>query len=383
MRILNTHYICKWTTLLTVLAFFASCENDTGKPGYQSQPKQVPVASVAVQQETTHKTYPAEIRGSEIIQIRPQVSGYIEKRLVDDGQWVEKGQPLFEINRQIYQQQVEAAQAAVAVARAQVSTAEMELEKQKPLVEKKIVGDYALTSAQYSKQSAEAALQQALAQLEQAKTNLGYSVVNSPTDGVLGIINYNTGALVSSTIAEPLVILTDVTPIRAYFAMNEKDFLQLDQKIVQPDSAGVKQGHVELILADGSVYPHKGVIDAVSGVINEATGSVSLRATFENPDKQLRSGASARIRIPNKLDSVLVVPQSATYEIQEKRFIYAVTDSNTVVPKIIEVLPTDDGKRFIVLKGLEPNERIVTGGINALKEGMKIQPGTPETENQQ
>nr|WKN35010.1 efflux RND transporter periplasmic adaptor subunit [Tunicatimonas sp. TK19036] len=357
--------------------FLQSCTGDSkGNTLQTAQVQEYPVKKLSYQSVVTNKSYPATVEGIQTVELRPRVEGYLEEIYVDEGARVKKGQLLFRINSDEFNEQVNSAKANVAVAQANLNAAQMEVEKQRPLVERDIVGEYALTSAQYSQESAKAALEQAKASLQNARTNLNYTLIKSPVDGIIGIIPYRIGSLVNSNIAEPLTFISDISKVRVYFSVNEKDFLTLSRGVLEREKGGQieNQQEVKLVLVDGREYDEEGVIDAVSGLINSSTGSATLRATFDNPDGLLRSGSSATVKIPSEMDSALVVPQAATYEIQNKRFIYVVNDSNQVEPQEITVTPDDNGQNFIVLSGLEPTDRVVTEGINSLKSDMKIAP---------
>tara|TARA_B100001245_G_C22875859_1_gene421212 strand:+ start:431 stop:1558 length:1128 start_codon:yes stop_codon:yes gene_type:complete len=350
---------------------FSSCSGDVKGNGAPTTLATYPVSTLKYQQVTTNKSYPATIEGIQTVELRPRIEGYLDQIYVDEGATVKKGETLFKINANEYAQAVSQAKANVAAAEAQVNTATVEVEKQKPLVAKGIVGEYVLKSAEYAQKSAEASLMQAQAALESAQTNLSYTLLKSPTDGIIGTIPYRIGSLVNNNIAEPLTTISDIRQVRAYFGVNEKEYLYLSKNLFGKNH---QEMDVELILADGSTFPQTGHIDAISGIIDQSTGAVTIRATFENPDRILRSGGSAKVKLPNKLDSVLVVPQAATYEIQNKRFIYVVSDENKVASREITVIADDKGKNFIVTGGLTPGETVVVDGINSLKTDMQISP---------
>ncbi|MEZ5058692.1 MAG: efflux RND transporter periplasmic adaptor subunit [Saprospiraceae bacterium] len=370
-------------SLIVSLFFLQSCSEPfkANSASNNSGPKEYPVYTVAIDSVTTHQSYPATIEGVQTVELRPRVSGYLEEIYVDEGATVKKGQTLFKINGDEFLQQVNVAKASVAVAEAKVNTAKMEVEKQRPLVEKGIVSDYNLTAAQFAQESAEAELQQAKANLDNAYTNLNYTNVKSPTNGIIGTIPYRIGSLVGSSNAEPLTIIADISEVRAYFAVNEKDFLELSKDVLKTKKPDKNPPKVNLVLADGSEYPYSGKIDAISGLINQSTGSATLRATFKNPDGLLRSGSSATIKIPSKLDSVIVVPQSSTFEVQNKRILYVVEEENKVTSRVIKVDPDDSGKLFIVKEGLQSGEKIVLDGINALKDDTEIIPVETEPDH--
>ena len=295
---------------------------------------------------------------------------------VNEGDHVKKGQLLFKIKNPMYEQQVITARASINRAEADVNTADMEIEKIRPLVDKQIVSDYRLKSAELNLESKKAALEQAKAELANAEANLAYTSIRSPMDGIIGTFPYKQGALVSSNSQQALTTLSNIDTVFAYFSWNEKqllDFLSgspgesLDEKIKNIPQA-------TLILANSTEYPEKGRITMASGMISTQTGSATFKAIFPNREGLIRSGSSATIRIPEVKHSVLVIPQSATYELQNKYFAYKVDSANKVAAVAFDPVPSDDGQSFLVKKGLKPGDRIVVEGINSLKNGVKIIP---------
>lgn len=339
-------------------------------------PSEYPVMSVTLSSITVHQDFPATIEGQRVVEIRPMVNGYLQDIKVNEGDRVKKGQLLFRISNPILDETVTSARARITSANADVNTAAMEVEKVKPLVEKEIVSSYRLKSAELTLQAKQAALEEAKAALKNAETNLGYTFIRSPQDGVIGTIPYKSGALVSSNSVEPLTTLSDISEVFAYFSWNEKQVLDLmsgasgkefDDRIRNLPAAA-------LVLSNSSEYPLKGKIEMASGLISTETGAATFKAIFKNPDGILRSGSSALVRIPKIYNDIIVIPQSATYEMQDKRFLYTVGQDNKVSSVNISYVPTDDGKSFIVTDGLKQGDRIVTQGIVSLREGTVIIP---------
>lgn len=366
-------------------ALFLSCaDNPDKKPGggfpgggfNQGPPKDFAVLSLTPRKAKLNLDYPSTIQGQQVIEIRPKVDGYIDSIYVNEGANVRKGQLLFRIKNPQYEQDVITAGAAIKSAIASVEAAKMEVEKVRPLVEKEIVSKFELESAQYTLDAKEASLAQARATLANANTNLSYTILRSPQDGVIGTIPYKVGALVNSNNVAPLTTLSNIGNVYAYYSMNEKQLLQF----FEVTSGSSLQQRVEklppanLILADGTPYTEKGKIEMASGLINTETGSVSFKAIFPNPLGIIRSGASAIVRIPTTIDSSLVIPQSATYELQDKRLVYVLADSNKISNVAITTLPTDDGKFFIVTGGLKAGDKVVVEGLISLKDNMTIIP---------
>ncbi|WP_242035548.1 efflux RND transporter periplasmic adaptor subunit [Alistipes indistinctus] len=337
------------------------------------------VMTVEPTSQELNSAYPATIKGQQDIEIRARVSGYITKLCVDEGAVVHKGQPLFLIDAVPYQKAVQAAEAAVEVAKANVATTQLTVDSKTELHAQNIISDYDLQTAKNSLASAKAALAQAEAQLASARNDLSYTTITSPSDGVVGTIPFRVGSLVGTTTQEPLTVVSDINKMFVYFSMNEKQLLALTrQKDGSVNSMIGAMPEVQLQLADGTMYPAKGKIETLSGVIDLSTGAVQMRATFPNAQRLLRSGGTGTVLIPSVLDSALLIPQSATYEVQDKKFVYVLGDSSKVKNTEITVFPLDNGKQYVVTSGLKPGEQVVVEGVATLRDGMPIQPITPE-----
>ena len=253
----------------------------------------------------------------------------------------------------------------------------MQVNKVKPLVEKDIISHYELESAQNTLQSKEAALAQAKATLENARINLGYTTITSPVDGVIGSLPYKLGSLVTNATAEPLTTVYNTTTVYAYFAMNEKQLLGFSRDSSSNTSFRSKLNNipkVTLILSDGIVYEHKGKVETVNGLINTTTGSANFRAAFANPNGLLRSGGSATVRIPTLVKNAILIPENATYQLQDKRFAYIVDSQNKIKNVVIDVLDNPAGQFFIVKDGIQSGEKIVVESVSNLKDGTEIKP---------
>ncbi|MDP4282275.1 MAG: efflux RND transporter periplasmic adaptor subunit [Bacteroidota bacterium] len=366
-------------TLLPIACFLAiflvSC-NSHQRNAKNGMVKDYPVMTLAPRTITVHSDFPATIQGQQVIEIRPMITGYIEKISVNEGDWVKKGQMLFKIKNPQYEEDVKTAKAGVMSAQADVNNARMEIEKVRPLVEKQIVSDYRLKSAELALESKEAILAQTKAALANAQTNLSYTIIKSPMDGIIGTIPYKTGALVASNSTEALTTLSDIRVIYAYFSWNEKQLLDfLSNATGESMEEKVKHlNNITLVLANSEEYPEKGKVELASGLISTETGSATLKAIFANEKGLIRSGSSATIRIPQVMNNVLIVPQGATYELQNKRFIYVLGPDNKVLAKSFTSIPSDDGKYFIVKDGLKAGDKIVVQGVVSIKDGDKIKP---------
>ena len=335
-------------------------------------------AVMTVNATTSNQTtsYPATIKGTQDIEIRPQVSGFIVKLYVDEGATVRKGQPLFLIDPTQYKAAVDQADAAVKTAEANLRTQELTEKNKLVLFEKEIISSFEYQTAVNNLLSARAALAQAKAQLVQAKQNLDFCTVKSPSDGVIGTFPYRIGALVSASISEPLTTVSEIKDLYVYFSMTEKELLNLTRAGGSLKEQLEKMPAVQLQLADGTIYEYEGKIDAVSGVIDQTTGSVSMRAIFPNTKNVLRSGGMANVIFPYTIENIIVIPQNVTVEIQDKKFVYVVQSDNTVKYTEIQISSLNDGKNFLVTGGLKSGDKIVTEGVQTLRDGMTITPIT-------
>lgn len=361
--------------LCALCVFLFAC----GKKG-QMGPTGTPEYAVTTIQYTPtelNSSYPATIRGMQDVEIRPQVTGFITKLYVDEGATVHKGQPLFLIDPVQYEAAVNVAEAAVKVADASVSTAQLTADNKKELQKKNIISEYDLQTAMNQLATAKANLAQAQAQLVNAKKNLSFTTVVSPSDGIIGNIPYRVGSLVSPSIQQPMTTVSDISKMYVYFSMNEKQILDFTR---EGATQGVlaKMPEVQLKLADGTIYPEKGKIETLSGVIDPSTGAASIRATFPNVQRILRSGGAGVVMIPEKNDTAIVIPQKATYEIQDKKFVFTVNDSSVVKSTEISILPINNGQDYVVTSGLKVGDRVVVEGVGtSIKDGMTIKPITP------
>ncbi len=367
-----------------VALFLLSCGNSQNQSEQQetSSVEAYPVLELEPRTIKLTSSYPATLEGAQTVEIRPRLQGYIVEMPVDEGDVVEKGELLFQLNSEQYEQEVRSAEADVEAARAEVSTAEDEVKRLRGLAEQDIISDYRLQSARNTLESAKARLAQAEARLKNARVNLGYTQIKSPTDGVIGNIPYRIGSLVSNTTTRPLTVVSDISRIYAYFSMSEQELLEMARDVAGNGGDKTLQEciaempKVNLILPGNIEYEHRGTLRLASGLINTQTGSASFRAIFPNPREILRSGGSASVQIPFKQDSAIAVPKKATYEIQNKRFVYTVTDSNTVESTEIKTNSLSTEKLYVVEQGLSANSRIVTQGMGNLQKGQPIRPQT-------
>lgn len=366
-----TSFILAGTTMMTVMS---SC----GGSQQQQQAPAPEIATITLSPSTSEveSAYPALIKGKTDIAIRPQVTGFITKVHVDEGQHVRKGQTLFTIDQVQFKAAVDQAAAAVSAAQTAVKTAQLTADNKKMLLDKNIISPYEWQLADNDLQNAKSALAQANAALVNARKNLAYTTVTAPSDGVVGTIPSREGSLASPSSAQPLTTISDNSQVYAYFSLTEKDLLELsDNGRRTLDAAIDSMPQVQLRLADGNIYPVSGKVATVSGVIDNTTGAASVRALFDNPNGMLRSGSTGAVLMPHSSDNVIVIPQKATFELQDRRFVYTVNDSNKVASTPITVAPFNDGKTFVVTSGLKAGDRIAVEGIGTkVKDGIVITP---------
>ena len=356
--------------LAACAGFLASCGGGGGRPTFGDN--EFPVVEVGTSSAAMQQTYPASIKGVQDVQISPKVGGFLTKIYVKEGQSVSAGQVLFEIDNVTYQAQVRQAQASVNTAQASVNTAKLTYENSKKLFDNKVIGDFELQTSLNTLEQAKAGLAQAQAALASANENLSFCYVKSPATGVVGTLPYKVGTLVSAQ--HVLTTVSNNSSMEVYFSMNEKDVLAMSKT----GNGFDKMPAVKLQLADGSVYANEGKVAKMSGVIDQATGTVQVIAVFPNPDKLLKSGGSGQIIIPRNQESAIVIPQSCVMEVQNKKFVYLLADSNKVVYTEITVDPQNDGNNYIVTSGLNIGDKYVTHGITKLSDQMEIVPITPQ-----
>ena len=357
------------------ILYFAACTGKAANQQAPPPPPALPVVKLEIGSATTWQSYPATVEGTTNIDIRPQVSGYLEKIYVEDGSWVSQGQPLFRINQKEYTQYSKTAEANINLAKANVEKAQVEVDRLEPLVANKVIAEVQLKAAKAILHEAQAGYAQAVSGKTSADITLGYTVISAPVSGYVGHINFKQGSLIGRGEQLPLTVLTEVSNVHTYFSMSEAEFLRFSANI--PGGSMEEKiknlPPVELELADNTIYPEKGKVELVQGQFNRTSGNISFRALFTNKQKLLRSGISGRIRIPFEQQNKLLVPQQSTYELQDKIYVFALGDSNKVVSKQIKVIGKS-GNNYIIENGVTSGESIVFSGIQRLRDGAVILP---------
>ena len=358
--VINSMRKINYLLTAALAAVLVSCGGNQGKPGFGDN--EYAVRTIQGQSASLQTTYPAVIKGVQDVEIRPKISGFITKMCVKEGQTVKAGQLLFVIDNVTYAAAVRQAKAAVNSAKAQLNTSKLTYENSQKLFQSNVIGDYELQSAKNSYESAEAALAQAQANYVSAKQNLDFCYIKSPSAGVVGNLPYRVGALVSSSSQEPLTTISNIKTMQVYFSMTEKDLLDMTRTSGGLHAAISDYPAVKLQLADGTMYAHPGRVAAVSGVIDSSTGSVSIRAES--------------IVVPHESTNAVIIPQDAVSEVQDRNFVYVVGKDNKVKYTEVSLNAQNDGKNYIITKGLNIGDRIVVSGISTLTDGMQIKPLT-------
>lgn len=353
--------------MLCLLPLFAACSNAKQEmPGEKYK-----TLTVTTGNQTLQSVYPATLRGRQAVEIRPQVSGIITDIRINEGDIVRRGQILFVIDQVPYKAALETALANVKSAEAKLQTARLTADSKEELYKEKVVSDFDRQTAINQLLEAEAALAQAKAEETNARNNLSYTEVKSPVDGVASMIPYRVGALVNSNITEPLVTVSDDSEIYAYFSMAENQMLDLIQQYGSLEEARQKMPEVTLTMSNGNAYEEAGRIDAISGTVDDGTGVVTLRAVFPNKQHLLRNGGSGTISVPTVHKDCIAIPQSATYELQNRVFTWKVVEGKTKSTPIT-IYKYNDGETYIVLSGLKEGDVIVAEGAGLMREGTAV-----------
>jgi len=347
------------TLLLLFLTLFSCKKNESNNAP-------APIPSYKVFKATPTSTtllsaYPAVLEGISDIEIRSKVEGYIEKIYVEEGQEVQKGQVLFKLETQMVSQDA-------AAAKARVDAAQVEVNRLIPLVERNIISAVTLETAKANLATAKSNYQSMVARIN-------YATIKSPSAGVVGSLPLKIGSFVSMQTAQPLTMVSDISSIDAYFSMNEKEQLEImtqsEGKTFQEKISKIPP--VQLLLSNGSTYETMGNILTFSGQANTQTGSFRVKARFPNPNRLLRSGETGVIQIPTHLEQVILIPQTATFELQDKRMALILDENQQVKNVPIEVRAVPGGQYFVVDKGIQPNDQVLVEGVGIVQEGTKIQ----------
>lgn len=363
----------KYMTILgtMVASILSSCSN---KSQQQMPSANFETMKVSTKNVTMTTKYSATIRGRQDIDIMPQVSGTLTKLCVTEGQVVKTGQTLFIIDQIPYQAALNTALASLESAKAQLATSELEYESKKKLFDQSVISEFDLQKANNSMQTAKAQVAQCQAQVVNARNNLSYTVVKSPANGIIGTLPFRQGALVGPSMGQPLTTVSDNNQMYVYFSINEAQLLSLTRESGSAEAAISAMPEIKLILVDGSEYKHTGKVESVSGVVDRSTGTVQVRAVFDNPEKLLHSGSTGHVIIPTVYKDKIVIPTTATVQIQDKFKVYLVDKDNIAHEKLVVTEPLTNGKEYVIKDGLKVGDIIVAEGAGMLKDGQNVKP---------
>lgn len=369
----------KLWAIMTLAVVLAAC----GGGSLKDKKEQVKYETRVMRSESrVYNLYiPATLHGITEVEVFPRVSGIIRKVNFTDGIKVTRGQVLFVIDETEHQMNVLNAEANLAAAKAQMETSKMQYESNQHLAEKKIVSENVLKTAENVYHASQAAVQQAQAQLTIAKTNLGYCKVTAPINGMIKENGFRMGEVADLT--DMLCTVSDDSQIQAWFSYTESQLLELiDRYNLISTSEGMKgrDGQkvgdllpkLQLQLRNGQIYKHEGVITEIGGIVDRKTGTVIARATFPNPDDELRAGLSVTLVFPTKMDNVFRIPMNAAVHLQNQLMFYRVKEDGTVEGVICEAIPSNSGNHYYVKNGLKDGDEIVVNGAQKLSNGMKI-----------
>ncbi len=379
MKIKTVIGLTKRTALLGLVlgVCMTSCgKKDQGQAQQQQAAPKIGFITVSKTSADLESVYPATIKGKKDVEIRPQVSGFITQVCVDEGQQVSAGQTLFVIDQVQYEAAVNQAKAAVAATQESVNSAQITANNKKKLYEKNVISEYENQLAQNDLAAAKASLAQAKAALVNAQKSLSYTVVKAPSAGYVGAIPNREGSLASPSSQQALTTISDISEVYAYISFNEKQVLEMTNNGgTSLAKALAALPAAKLKLSDGSYYAETGKFSTMTGLLDNTTGSASVRVVFKNQNGMLRSGSTGSIVIPAHYDNVIIIPQTATSEMQDKKFAYVVDKSGKVTARPIEVLANNDGQNYVVTGGLNEGDHVVVQGVGvSVRDGVQITP---------
>jgi len=356
---------------LIAMTLLSSCG---GKQQQQMPSANFVTMKVSTKDVTMTTKYSATIRGRQDIDVMPQVSGTLTKLCVTEGQKVSAGQTLFIIDQVPYQAALNTAEAALESAKAQLATTQLSYDSKKKLFDQNVISDYELQTAHNALLTAKAQIAQAEAQVVNARNSLSYTVVKSPSNGVVGTLPYRQGALVAPTMQQPLTTVSDNNQMYVYFSINEAQLLSMTRESGSTEAAISAMPEIKLLLVDGSEYEHAGKVESVSGVVERSTGTVQVRAVFDNPEKYLHSGSTGYVVIPSVYKDKIVIPATATVQVQDKFKVYLVDKDNIAHEQLVTTEPLSNGKEYVIKDGLKVGDVIVAEGAGMLRDGQNVKP---------
>ena len=370
-RVFQYVKVSQMSLLLLMLISFA-CNPGSGKNQNQVL-IQVPIVELQPMSITLPKTYVSDIQAVQFVEVRAKVEGFVDRIYVDEGQFVKKGQNLFQLTSNEYNEMVNSANARLFQARAEAQAAQLEVDRLKVLVDKNIIARSEYQLALSKKAVAESAISEAESMLKNAKTGLSYTTIKAPFDGIVDRIPYKTGSLV--TAGDLLTNITDISEIFAYYKVTENEYLQYMRAKIENETLDDQE--VSLILSDGVYYENKGRLETMEADFERGTGSIAFRVRFPNPDQLIKHGSTGKVEMSETLEDIFLIPQKSTFEIQDYNYVYIVDKNNKV--RVRSFKPLQRFGVFYIADGFEPGDRIIFEGIQQVKDGMEIMPElTPE-----
>lgn len=356
--------------LLIVIALNTGCNTGHSKNDDKNKLLNIPVLELTSQSIEVPQTYICEIQAVQFVEVRAKVEGFVDRIYVDEGEFVTKGKPLFQLTSMEFNEMVNGATARLMQAQAEAKAATLEVERLKILVDKNIITSSELELAKSKRAVAESAITEAESTLKNAKTGLSYTTIRAPFDGIVDRIPFKTGSLV--TAGDLLTNITDISEVFAYYRINENEYLTYMRKKIESEGEEAIVEDMNLILSDGEIYQHSGILETMEADFERGTGSIAFRVRFPNPDGLLKHGASGKIQMTSQLDDIYLIPQKSTFEIQDFNYVYVVNKENNVKVRSFKPLRRHDV--YYASESFQTGDRIVYEGIQQVKDGIKIQP---------
>jgi membrane fusion protein (multidrug efflux system) len=356
---------------LIAMVFFVSfsCSSGNSKDNKSAILTEIPVLELTSKNIEVPKSYVADIQAVQFVEVRSRLEGFVNRIMVDEGEFVKKGQVLFQLTSLELTEMVNSANARLMQSKAEEKAAQVEFDRLKVLVDKNIITESELELANSKKAVAASAIQEAESALNNARTGLSYTTIRAPFDGIVDRIPYKLGSLVTS--GDLMTNITDISEVFAYYKVTENEYLQFmrDKEITESDSVNQE---ITLILSDGGIYPYKGKLETMEADFEKGTGSIAFRVRFPNPEQLIKHGASGKVLMTSRLDNVYLIPQKSTFDIQDFSYVYLLDENNVV--KVRSFKPIQRFGVFYVTEGFEENDRIIFEGIQMVKDGQKILP---------
>jgi len=356
--------------IMFILALSSGCNTGHSKNDEKNKLLNIPVLELSSQSIEVPQTYICEVQAVQFVEVRAKVEGFVDKIYVDEGEFVKKGKPLFQLTSMEFTEMVNSANARLMQAKAEAKAATLEVERLKILVDKNIITSSELELAKSKRAVAESAITEAESSLKNARTGLSYTTIRAPFDGIVDRIPFKTGSLV--TAGDLLTNITDISEVFAYYRINENEYLTYMRRKIEMKGEKAIAEDMDLILSDGEKYEHSGTLETMEADFERGTGSIAFRVRFPNPDGLLKHGASGKIQMSTQLDDIFLIPQKSTFEIQDFNYVYVVDKENTVKVRSFKPLRRHDV--YYAAEGFQSGDRIVYEGIQQVKDGIKIQP---------